>query len=264
MSDTFPELADLWSRRARLSEAEWSRLYELVMGVLEANPVREERDPKLGGRHGARALRESFFQDKVLKPATAPGADPNPELTLRALPVFYKRYLLDQIGKSDRRAETELPTDNDQRMADPAPALGIFGTADGDCDCLLESGDVDSCALQRNAREFLRGQDDWVVLYLALHFCMGRERLPLSHIHEVYRIPSYHYKARNLGIAPPRGGYREMAEFGNTLLGRWLSDNGVALAEDNLAVIRHAFDLLCMEAFAEQDRRHPDSEEPAS
>ena len=264
MSETFVELADLWSRRANLSRPEWARLYNLVIGVLQANPVREERDPKLGGPDAIDGLRQSFFIDKVLTPATAPGADPNPKLTLRALPVFYKRYLLDQIAKVDRRAESELPADDDGRMADPSSGFGMFGSADGDCECIGEPNEVDSCALQESARAFLRREEEWVVLYLALHFCMGRDRLPLSRIHEIYSVPSYHYKARALGIAPPRGGYRQLADFAGTRLGRWLTDNGIPLAEENTAVIRHAFDLLCMEAFSEHERRRPSATESSS
>lgn len=257
MSGDFQELADLWARRGDLSRPEWHRLYELVIALLNANPVSQERADKLGDEK-VRTLRHSFFVDKVLLPATAPGADPNPDLTLRALPVFYRRYLIDQIRAVDRLSESELPENDDGRMADRKPAsgaFGLFGDADGECGCIDDLGEIDSCALQESAREFLRGEDDWVVLYLALHFCHGRDRIPLSQIQRVYRIPSYHYKARALGIAPPRGGYAGMAEFADTLIGRWLTDNDIALNEDNRGVIRHAFDLLCMEAFAENDRR---------
>lgn len=256
MSKTFAELADLWSRRADLSEHEWNRLYQLVTSVLEANPVREEWSEELGSENRD-TLRDSFFIDKVLLPATAPGADPNPELTLRALPVFYRRYLLDQIRAVGRRKESELPADDDGRMAAPKGRdhFGLFGDADGDCDCIDDLGEIDSCALQDSARKFLRGEDDWVVVYLALHFCHGRDRLPLSKIHRQYRIRSYHYKARQLGIAPPRGGYAGLAQFADTMIGRWLADNAIALDENSIGVIRHAFDLLCMEAFTECDRR---------
>jgi len=256
MTGSFPELADLWSRRADLSEDEWTRLYHLVIAVLEANPVREEWSEKLGSER-RKALRDSFFIDKVLLPATAPGADPNPELTLRALPVFYRRYLLDQIRVVGRRKESELPADDDGRMVAPKGRdhFGPFGDTDSECGCIDELGEIDSCALQDNARRFLRGEDNWVVVYLALHFCNGRERLPLSKIQRVFRIPSYHYKARQLGIAPPRGGYAGLSQFADTMIGRWLSDNGIALDESNKDVIRHAFDLLCMEAFTECDRR---------
>ena len=257
MTDHFTELADLWARRADLSREEWTRLYHLVMGVLEASPVREERKPELGGNEAVQSLRQSFFIDKVLLPATAPGADPNPNLTLRALPVFYKRYLLDQLRAIQRHGETELPEADDARMADPNAQnrFGWLGEVGADCECLDEVEGVDSCAIQENARKFLRGEDDWVVVYLALHFCHGRERLPLSKIQRVYQIPSYHYKAKILGIAPPRGGYAGMSQFADTMIGRWLTDNGIALEEDRRHVIRHAFDLLCLEAFAECDRR---------
>lgn len=256
MTGNFQELADLWSRRADLSKQEWTRLYHLVTALLEANPVREEWSEKLGSERRD-TLRDSFFIDKVLLPATAPGADPNPELTLRALPVFYRRYLLDQIRAVGRRKESELPADDDARMvaSKGRDHFGLFGDVDGECDCIDELGEIDSCALQENARKFLQGEDDWVVAYLALHFCHGRERLPLSKIQRQYRIPSYHYKARQLGIAPPRGGYAGLSQFADTMIGRWLSDNGIALDENNKGMIRHAFDLLCMEAFTECDRR---------
>jgi len=257
MTGSFAELADLWARRANLSRDEWARLYHLVMAVLQANPVRDERKPELGGEDAVKSLRQSFFIDKVLLPATAPGADPNPNLTLRALPVFYRRYLLDQLRAIQRRGETELPEDDDGRMIDPAAEnrFGWLGELGADCECLSEVDEVDSCALQDSARRFLKGEDDWVVVYLALHFCHGRERLPLSKIQRVYQIPSYHYKARMLGIAPPRGGYAGLAEFADTMIGRWLVSNDIALEEDRRHIIRHAFDLLCVEAFAECDRR---------
>lgn len=263
MTGSFQELADLWSRRANLSKQEWTRLYHLVTAVLEANPVREQNDPALGGKHVADQLRHTFFIEKVLEPAIAPGADPNPHLTLRALPVFYKRYLLDQLRAIQRHGETELPEDSDRRMADPAAEnrFGWLGELGADCECLSEVDEVDSCALQDSARKFLRGEDDWVVVYLALHFCHGRERLPLSKIQRIYRIPSYHYKARILGIAPPRGGYAGLAEFADTMIGRWLISNDIALEEDRRHIIRHAFDLLCVEAFAECDRRELSGQE---
>lgn len=257
MTGDFQELADLWARRARLSRDEWARLYLLVEHVLASNPVGEESDPKLGGPAATKHLRHSFFIDKVLFPATAPGADPNPELTLRALPVFYRRFLLDQLRAIQRHGTRELPADDDGRMADPADEnrFGWLGELGAECECLGDIDEIDSCALQESARKFLRAQDDWIVVYLALHFCHGRERLTMSKIHRVYRIRSYHYKARLLGIAPPRGGYADLAQFADTMLGRWLTENDITLAEDRRHVIRHAFDLLCIEAFAECDRR---------
>jgi len=264
MTDHFQELADLWSRRANLTRAEWARLYLLVMGVLRENKVPEENAPRLGGPAAVEGLRQSFFLDKVLAPATAPGADPNPELSLGGLPVFYRNYLRDRLDEIKRHGEVDFPGPGQEQMAAPDSGFGIFGATEGDCECLEDADEVDSCALQKDAREFLRDCEEWVVLYLALHFCMGRSKLPLSKIHEIYRIPSYHYKARQLGIAPPRGGYREMRDFGGTLLGRWLTDNGIELSDSNLPVIRHAFDLLCMEAFAEHERRRPKSQEESS
>lgn len=254
MTGDFQELADLWARRTRLSREEWARLYLLVNHVLTVNPVSQERAPALGGPAAVDHLRQSFFVDKVLLPATVPDADPNPNLTLRALPVFYRRYLLDQLRANQRHKTEPLPADDDGRMTEHN-RFGWLGEIDSDCECLDDLNEVDSCALQDSARRFLLGEQDWVVIYLALHFCHGRERLPLSRIQRQYRIASYHYKARELGIAPPRGGYTSLSQFADTLIGRWLTGNDIALEENNLSVIRHAFDLLCMEAFSECDRR---------
>ena len=255
--EPFSELADLWARRAKLSEREWSRLFQLVMAVLRANPVREERDPQLGGAGAVEALRQSFFVDKVLLPATAPGADPNPHLTMRALPVFYKRYLIDQIRANQRHPTLELP--ENEKAPNPASnqddRFGCFSAVKESEEDLHIWESADAARLQRSAREFLNEQEDWVVLYLALHFCHGRERLALSKLQHIYRIPSYHYKARQLGITPPRGGYANLAEFSETIIGQWLTDNDIPLQTEHLSIIRHAFDRLCLEAFAEFERR---------
>ena len=264
VNEAFTELAELWARRDRLDEAEWTRLYELVMDALANSPPGEEWSRTLSGE-AVRAWRDSFFVDKVLMPATTGNTAMSRELTPGGLPRFYRNYLRDQMRKVKRRREHQGYEGAEDDLADSASEIGqpvpnwcgltgLDADANAHSDSPSDSG-FDATSIEAGAREFLAAAEDWVVVYLALHFCGGRDRLPLSKIHQQFRIPSYHYKARQLGIAPPRGGYEALAEFKSTLIGRWLVDMGVALIPENLEIIRQAFDLLCLAAFREAGKR---------
>jgi hypothetical protein len=261
MNDDSNELSDLWARRTSLSEAEWTRLYRLCIALLEARPDAMEAQLVPARDHAARrALRDSFFVDKVLMPAHSPGRVMGSELKPWALLGFYANWLRDQLRARGRNPETGEEPDA-ERTADEATEIPGAERAD----CTIEAPErVDGAALRVSARTFVQRLEDWAVLYLALHFCHGRERLPLSRLHTMYAIPSYHYKARQLGIAPPRGGFGDSSDFADTLLGEWLTGSGIALEAEALDAIRFAFDLLCLEAFAEHDRRDPSPVEGAS
>jgi hypothetical protein len=256
MSDDFAELSGLWARRDQLSEKEWHRLYDLVMTTLASSPPGEEHGGVLS-REAEAAWRDSFFTDKVLMPATAGNAAMSRELTPGGLHHFYRNYLRDQLRKVKRRREQQGYDGSEEDLAHNTP--GPWSVADGqsedDCECFGDDEQDSDEAIRRSARTFLQASEDWVVVYLALHFCNGRERLPLSKIHQQFQIPSYHYKARQLGIAPPRGGFEELAEFRQTMIGGWLVENGISLDPEHLEPIRRAFDLLCLAAFGEADRR---------
>jgi hypothetical protein len=268
MSDAFEELAELWARRDRLDQAQWAQLYELVMETLASGgPPREESSLVLG-TEDRQAWRDSFFADKVLMPAVAGNGAMSRELTPGGLGVFYRNYLRDQVRKTRRRpeyqgyegAEDDL-VDEGSINTDPPLQHGAGLPEDSRAGeaCSIDpsafSDGLDAAAIRDSAAAFLEEADDWVVVYLALHFCGGRDRLPLSKIHQQFQIPPYHYKARELGIAPPRGGYEDFEAFGETMLGRWLQDCGVALDPDRIETIRQAFDLLCLEAFGEARER---------
>jgi len=255
MTERFSELAGLWARRDQLDDAEWSRLYELVMEVLTASPPSEEKGAVLS-REGARAWRDSFFVDKVLMPATRGNAAMSRELTRGGLGVFYRNYLRDQLRKVDRRREIQgfegaEDTLKDEASADAQEAGDTFRGES----CHLRSDKFGDDGLQASARDFVADADDWVVIYLALHFCGGRDRLPLSKIHQQFQIPSYHYKARSLGIAPPRGGFEAYSEFSETMIGQWLTQNAIEIDPENTDSILSAFDRLCVAAFHEARSR---------
>lgn len=248
MTGTFAELSTLWSRRGKLTQTEWEHLYTLVMEALHSAPPAEENSPLLNSETRD-ALRQSFFVDKVLLPATGARHKLNPTLTPGAINVFYRRYLIDQIRAMKRRQET--PIEDTPHAQDGYP--------DDNCSCQPQcSGyETDNSALEESARYFLQQAEDWVILYLALNFCHGRERLPLSQIQQQFQIPSYHYKAKELGITSPQDGFAFIANFADTRLGRWLLENDIALQQENISQIRHALDILCRESFAEFGQRQP-------
>ena len=263
VSEAFTELAELWARRDQLDEPEWARLYELVMNALAASPPREEWTDPLSAEP-ARAWRDSFFADKVLNPAIAGNAAMSRELTPGGLPHFYRNYLLDQIRKVNRRHEYQGYEGSEEDLADPASVGGGQAVAEwpgkptdegGECSIAVGDCSFDTAMIEDGARDFLKGSEDWVVVYLALHFCGGRDRLPLSRIHQQFQIPSYHHKARQLGIAPPRGGYEELAQFESTMIGRWLKGLGIELIPEKAELIQQAFDFLCLEAFRQARSR---------
>jgi hypothetical protein len=277
VNEAFRELAELWARRDRLDEAEWARLYDLVMQALAWSAPPREEASLVAGAEGRQAWRDSFFADKVVMPAVAGNGAMSRELTPGGLGVFYRNYLRDQLRKVKRRPEYQGYEGAEDDLVDEGTVSATPPLEDGSDTSGGDSADacsidpsafsegLDAAAIRESARGFLEAADDWVVIYLALHFCHGRDRLPLSKIHQQFQIPSYHYKARELGIAPPRGGYEDFEAFGDTMLGRWLQDCRVPLDPDRIETIRQAFDLLCLEAFREaSDRGLADFEEDPS
>jgi hypothetical protein len=237
-----------------------------MIALAQNAPPREEGSLVLSAED-RKAWRDSFFADKVLMPAVAGNGAMSRELTPGGLGVFYRNYLRDQVRKVRRRPEYQGYEGAEDDLVDEgtvsadSPMQDASGASDRDAPdaCSIDpsafSEGLDTGAVRERAAEFVTEAEDWVVIYLALHFCGGRDRLPLSKIHQQFQIPSYHYKARELGIAPPRGGYEELEAFGKTMLGRWLQDCGVALDPDRIETIRQAFDLLCLEAFREAGER---------
>ena len=252
-SSEFTQLADLWSRRGDLSEAQWHQLYHLVMNLLASSHVSEESS--LSHEPGDRAaLRQSFFTDKILLPAYGTGRRLNPTLTPGAIAVFYKRYLLDLLRKKQRRREVALPQDERPGSADStASETGQTSALQAPDKAALLG--VDEQHLRARGRSFLQAQEPWVIVYLALHFGADSAQLPLSTLQSRYRIPSYHYKAVRLGITAPRGGFAEPGDYADTMIGRWLLDCDIELCADNDELIRHAIKLLCEQAQAEFDHR---------
>lgn len=90
------------------------------------------------------------------------------------------------------------------------------------------------------AREFLDRQETWVGLYLR-HCLCASSPIPLLRFKD--HLPSYHYKAQQLGLAPPAHG-----DYRRTLLGRWLRSLNLPTIFDDQDVAQAALKILCQQA----------------
>lgn len=183
-----------------------------------------------------------------------------------ALKTFFRRYLIDRIEEITRREKYEIPMESENNEGDdedneklslvdikPAPPT------EDDIQLLWEYR-LTPQDVKDSAKKFIENTEKWVRLYLALHTCPDKDmQLPLGILAKIYHIPSYHHRARNLGITRKKG------EFGTgyekTLLGQWLISLEQSLiienqeVNENQAVIGVAFKYFCWEALSlvEQD-----------
>jgi hypothetical protein len=104
-------------------------------------------------------------------------------------------------------------------------------------------------SVRQSARQFFSENEKWVHLYLALNTCVDQKaRLSLKSLAEIHQIPSYHCRARKLGITRKKGQFEEGYE--DTILGKWLVSLGLAAKIENLGAIEVAFKILCWEALS--------------
>jgi hypothetical protein len=114
--------------------------------------------------------------------------------------------------------------------------------------CFLKAG-LTREFVRQSARQFFSENEKWVHLYLALNTCVEQKtRLSLKSLAEIHQIPSYHCRARKLGITRKKGQFEEGYE--DTILGKWLVSLGLAAKIENLGAIEAAFKILCWEALS--------------
>ncbi len=241
-SDFDEELGDLWFRRGNLNDQDATRLYKLVFSLLKGYPypfptgLREERAYYING----------FFLQKVYRPDAKPR-----RIHVGGLKLIYKHFLFDELDKNrtqvkDVSSLTSFEEDEvqlDVRVEDPSNNLAsTYSLADFDLN-------VDKVA--HSAATWLAARDQWVVIYLSLHFCPAADvSEPLSKLADRMNIKSYHTKATKLGInwGMSKAGSAGVP-FDETLLGQWVTrDLGIPLATENKPALHESFKILCCEA----------------
>lgn len=236
------ELDTLWQDRARLDEQGWARLYGIVRSVLL--PLRPRELASLP--EPVEVYVQDFFQDKVFRPEAQAS-----RVHVGALRHYYTNYLRDRLDRHKRHDDTFVPLTHDagddgEEMADDmaacAPTASLVREALAEVGLSFDQ----ACAA---ARRFLETAEPWVAPYLAFHFCPDADSsVPLHHLAQRLDLPSYHYKAKKLGINWS-GKDRQSADFSSTLLGQWLSQElGLTIAQEHRDAMDAALQILCLEA----------------
>jgi hypothetical protein len=247
MSEHFKELderlGELWHRRDTLTDEEWYELYELVVRALSSVSFPHYQ----GLDETPENCIDLFFTDKVYNPTRQPEYQAR-RIHRGGLIDIYMNYLIDLMRAKKRSQERFIAPVSEEAKEEPCdPFERIGGEVDAE-DPLYDLGLAREQILEA-AQRFLEAQEEWVRLYFALHHCPDPESaLPRSRLAEDYVIASYHYKARQLGIAFPKGGFGNYDDFARTGLGQWVTGLGVEVNSEDQKAVDEVLQILCLAA----------------
>jgi len=236
-------LKSLWGAREGLSEAEWDELYRLVFSILNRSHPSILRSLPESKEHYI----QDFFLMKVFEPARHGSSSPH---GANELCSFFNNFLIDVYRSAGLRT-IDLVEDFDEVERNCEHLHENFMPADGE---FFDHG-ITHQAVQRHAQSFLDELDDVGRVYLALHVCADSPE-PLNKLAKRLRIPSYHYRALQLGITRKKGEYEKGYE--STQIGGWLTKVlGLELSANS--AILTALKILCLESL--QRYQEPRSQE---
>jgi len=239
-------LADLWQRRARLSHDEMASIYTTVRHALTAYHPQELK--ALG--EDKEELISQFIYLKVFRleanhtqPATFPlhSAPSNSH----AVCAYFRRYLIDCLRSASRQRNVSLD-DNDvlaeidrQAALHPDPVGSV----------LMQYG-LTETVVRESACEFIASLDKPDLLLLAGSLgWLSNQKGGLSEIASRYRIASYHYRARKLGVTLRKGAIP--ADFACTGIGQWIEQSlGIDIAPANRMAILVVLGILSAQSHA--------------
>lgn len=235
-------LLDLWHRRTALSQTEMGQIYQLVRCALrgyhpsELRALPEDKEELIAQFIFSRVLR--LDADRAASHACADSAPS----TVYALCAYFRRFLIDCLRSASLQRNVSMESDDVATRVDShARSLD-----DPVVTALAEHG-LTEARVRAAAREFVAALDDAdrVILSATLGACReckgGLRGAALEH-----DIPSYHYRARKLGVTKKKTA--TVADFGSTKIGGWLVDTlGLALTSENHDVILIALNLLALE-----------------
>lgn len=250
MTPLFTELDErlqaLWRQRDTLTAAQWEELYRTVQRIL-----RSAHFPEYHGLPGIprRDYVDQFFAERVFLSTKRDAYPPH----AGALRMYYRRYLQDLLRRraadplGAKRVAAHVDDEHAQRHADSGFAHAMRLAPSPGAEQKLGEYGLTFVQVRDSAAAFLEAQESWVRLYLQAHFCAGKEEArPLSAVAERYRIASYHYRARQLGISWPRGGFAHYSDYGETLIGRWMRALLAAGSGDDVQIMPEHHDLMAL------------------
>lgn len=225
-------LAPLWANRDQLSEAEWEELYKLILSILKRSNPSILRSLPEAKEHYI----QDFFLLKVFEPAKHNSSSPR---GANELCSYFNNYLIDVYrGAGLRTTDWVENYDEVERSCEDAHDYAV--PADSE---FFEYG-FSHLEVHQRARGFLEQLDEIGRLYLALNACADAPE-PLYKLAERLRIPSYHYRAHQLGITRKKGEFCDGYE--TTQIGRWLTrELGLELSASQEVLT--ALKILCLES----------------
>ena len=177
-----------------------------------------------------------FFIRKVFEPAFREGYAVDTPIHTGALRCYFQRFLID-LHRAARQGRHVTIDEAEPQVAEVAFRQFLDAPAPEAAES-LDATTLDRIATA--AREFLDSQEPWVRLYLR-HCLCADSPIPLLRFKD--HLPSSHYKAQQLGLAPPAHG-----DYRRTLLGRWLRSLNLPGIFDDRDVAQAALKVLCQQA----------------
>lgn len=245
-------LKDLWCLVIAnpASERYSTELYQLIRQIL-----RESRRFSAPDATQRDSMINAFFLKKVLEPASL--GKKHHCFHAGALRVWFSRFLTTEWRKFDERkaygAGFNDDFDNDD-FVEAAAASTADEEFDASCDAatLLAEAGLDEESVRQSSDRLIDGLESWAHLYLAEHLCPPDEkRQPLDSIAKAYQIPSYHARARRLGITRKKDD--TPADYEQTILGCWLkSFTGGRMEHDQQPLYALLFNFLCRSVFSRE------------
>ncbi|SAK48500.1 hypothetical protein AWB76_01209 [Caballeronia temeraria] len=236
-------LADLWHRRASLSEIEIGQIYKMVRTALrcyypsELRGLPEDKEELISQFFFSRVLRLDFEQrPSHASPESAPS-------TAHALCAYFRRFLIDCLRSASLQRNLSIEIDGVQAEVDARP----HGPDDPIEAALSEFG-LNEARVRVLARAFVAALDepDRIVLAGGLGVC-GERKGGLKGVASEHDVPSYHYRARKLGVTMKKDA--TPASFATTRIGRWMEETlGIEVAPENRDAILIVLNLLALEA----------------
>lgn len=285
-------LRDLWRRRTELDDREWTALYEICTRVLThrcndllaslPGPAEgyvldfiEDKVWKAGEGEGEidhtgalinfyRNYLTSRLRDAYVRRRDDAPAAGSPGEQMERWEVALAEESLALAAQGDGEGLAELVDLVEAALApDGAGAGHAAGRAS--LDVLFERYlGLRLSALYTAAQAFLAAEGEWaglaekiwwIQLYLREYFCPDREHAtPMSTLAREYQIPSYHYRALELGVTVPLDPAKAAKCFHGSLRARWLKSVGIPVDADHRAEVAVALKVLCIAALSGQEQ----------
>jgi hypothetical protein len=241
--DDAATLTDLWHRRSNLSTMEIGCIYAFVLGALHAyypSELRALPDDK-------DELIAQFIFSRVLRldtDHTAPHEHPNSAPSnAYAICAYFRHYLIDCLRNASHRRNISIEIDGISAELD-AHAHPLNDPVES----VLSEYGLNESRTRQATRAFVKSLDqaDRIILAASLGTCCDTKG-GLKGIADRRRLPSYHYRARKLGVTLKKSAKPE--DYANTKIGSWIRDTlGIEIVTDNRPVILVILNLLALDA----------------